>query len=51
MSVPGAIGIGPGVRMLNFSAAGVMASRLRASEKNAKTSTRGFGSRIDARSM
>jgi hypothetical protein len=48
-SVPGAIATGPGVTMRNISARGVIVSRLRASEKNAKASTRGVGRRIDAR--
>ena len=43
--------IGPGVSIRNFRLAGVMTSRFRASEKNAKTSARGFGRRIDARRM
>src|SRR5215208_342438 len=43
MRVPSRIGMGRGVRMRKRSSGGVMRSRLAASEKKAKTSSRGSG--------
>jgi hypothetical protein len=44
MIVPGRMSIGPGVRTWKRRNSGVMRCRLRASEKNRKTSSRGRGS-------